>query len=726
MLSLGEPRPMWQWLTGLVLVALVPLATISLFVFVKFARDRQELVKQQMVDTTRALAIATERQVLGTVRRLEGLARDTLARENTAGFAELAREAASRGEFRELDLYDHTGQLLMRYGAGPAMVLPANATDVLSHVVETREPYISNVVSSSAGASSVFLAVPVIRNGLVTLVLVGVPPLPQQLLALMTEQRLPTKEGGGAIMDRNGIYIARTLNPETAVGHPASAQYRRAALASHEGIVKNVNPEGQAVYGTFVHTTFGWIAAIGAPASVIEAPYLAALYTFGAIWLGGLLLCLGLAVAGGRRIAATAQRLARAATEVGKGQIPVSRPERIAELDFTRRTLIQAAEQRDELMKEHAQAREAAVAANRAKDEFLAMLGHELRNPLAAITTAAAVLDAPDGRPAATTAARDVIRRQAQHLGRMVDDLLDVARLMTGKIDLRTSPVNLGDLVRTVVDSMRPLGHLGSHDVVVRAAPAWILGDDLRVEQIVSNLVGNALKYTPAGGRIDVVVTTDGDDAVLRVSDTGIGMPEHLVGRVFDLFVQGDRTADRSLGGLGIGLTLVRELVTRLGGTVEAHSDGLGRGSVLTVRFPRVEGGTEEAKRAAPQVVAATPRRILLIEDHDDSREMLRLQLSYAGHEVYEARDGGSGILLADKCDIALIDIGLPGLNGYEVARRIRARESGPPIVLVALTGYGQSEDRRRGFEAGFDLYLTKPVSPHDLDQTIATVRPRS
>jgi CheY-like chemotaxis protein len=246
------------------------------------------------------------------------------------------------------------------------------------------------------------------------------------------------------------------------------------------------------------------------------------------------------------------------------------------------------------------------------------------------------------------------------------------------------------------------------------------------MEQVVTNLLGNALKYTAPGGRMSVRVAPEDGTAVLEVADTGVGIPPGLIDKVFDLFVQGDRALDRAQGGLGIGLTLVKALVVQHRGTVTARSDGGGKGSVFTVRLPRLTapvGGRAETASAAP----AARWRILVIEDNDDGREMLRLALTVAGHEVHEAPDGRIGVELAARVapDVALIDIGLPDLDGYEVARRIRARTGGESIVLVAVTGYGQNEDRRRALDAGFDAHVTKPVDPDRLAEVIAAGRSR-
>jgi PAS domain S-box-containing protein len=367
--------------------------------------------------------------------------------------------------------------------------------------------------------------------------------------------------------------------------------------------------------------------------------------------------------------------------------------------------------------------------ANRAKDEFLAMLGHELRNPLGAIAGAASVLKvAPDAAQAADRErARAVIERQVEHLARLVDDLLDMSRVTTGKVRLDRRRLDLGALVANAMSAWRAAGRFARHQVTLDVAAAWVEADETRMEQVVGNLVGNALKYTPPGGGVTVRVRGDGAWTVLEVADTGAGIPPNLGERIFELFVQGDRALDRAQGGLGIGLTLVRALVGLHGGTVEARSDGAGRGSLFVVRLPAVPLPADELA-PPPAIAPSSPGQlhIVLIEDNDDAREILHVALTLAGHRVWDAADGRAGVeLVASRApDVAIVDVGLPGLDGYEVARLIRAGARGASVRLIALTGYGQAEDRQRALSAGFDAHLTKPVAPERVAAAIADVRP--
>jgi two-component system, sensor histidine kinase len=362
--------------------------------------------------------------------------------------------------------------------------------------------------------------------------------------------------------------------------------------------------------------------------------------------------------------------------------------------------------------------RDRAEQENQAKDEFMAMLAHELRNPLSAISSAIQVLEASNSHntnPALR--ARSIIARQVQHLARLVDDLLEVGRVITGKIVLDRQPIDFADLVHRAmaVFSQRR----GDQQLEIKTHSAWIQGDIVRMEQIVNNIVGNAVKYTPAGGSIRVRLTIEGGDAVLRVEDTGYGIAPELLPRVFDLFVQGERTLDRAQGGLGIGLTLVRRLVALHGGSVSAYSEGPGHGSVFTVRLPKIARPQTAAPPCAPdRADSPCKRRVLIIEDNRDAREMFRLMLELVGHEVLEAEEGLAGLALLKSArpEIAIIDVGLPGLNGYEVVRRFRAEvPDAHGVMLVALTGYGTPEARERSRQAGFHHHLIKPVDAEAL-----------
>ncbi len=370
---------------------------------------------------------------------------------------------------------------------------------------------------------------------------------------------------------------------------------------------------------------------------------------------------------------------------------------------------------------------EALKEADRRKDEFLAMLAHELRNPLAPLRSALQILRAPGAEADVVARARETMERQVEHLVRLVDDLLDVSRIMRGKIELRREPVELAAAVARAVETSQPAVDAEGHELTVSlpAEPLWVDGDLVRLAQVVGNLLHNAAKYTERGGKIWLTGAREDGRAVLRVRDTGIGIAPEMLPRIFEMFVQADRRTKNAQGGMGIGLTLVRSLVEMHGGTVEARSEGLGKGSEFVVALPLLTDVFEGAPtgRVEPSRTGrAAPRRVLVVDDNAPAAETLALVLRLEGHEVTTAHDGASALELAvaDPPEVALVDLGMPKMDGCELARRFRASPALKDVVLIALTGWGQEEDRRRTREAGFDLHLVKPVEVDVLNRLFA------
>lgn len=380
---------------------------------------------------------------------------------------------------------------------------------------------------------------------------------------------------------------------------------------------------------------------------------------------------------------------------------------------------------------EQKQAEQVAVEAIRQRDQFLAMLSHELRNPLGAILSAASVVKRLSAHTDRFDNALAVIERQSQQMSALLDDLLDVSRVMRGKISLNNEDVDLVTVLGDALAAVRPLAAARNQSLAVAAvdAPLMVRGDPVRLQQIQVNLLMNAVKFTPPGGRIVVRLDGDEQNATFTVEDNGAGIARNMLDSVFELFVQADIAVYREQGGLGIGLTLVRKLVEMHGGRVWADSDGLGRGSRFTVSVP-LRSSVMPAVAAVPSdsaqpVAREIFSRVLLIEDNADVRAMLQTLLTLEGHVVHEAADGPQGLetLTGGVFDIALIDIGLPGLDGYEVARRARAACGQRCPRLVALTGYGQPSDRAAVKAAGFDGHLVKPCDPEELLRLVDKAR---
>ncbi|HZM33003.1 MAG TPA: hybrid sensor histidine kinase/response regulator [Burkholderiales bacterium] len=364
-------------------------------------------------------------------------------------------------------------------------------------------------------------------------------------------------------------------------------------------------------------------------------------------------------------------------------------------------------------------------AADRLKDEFLATLAHELRNPLSAISAASYLLGKTASDPAAQRSA-SVLARQVEHMNRMIEDLLDVNRLTRGKLRLSRGPLDLAALVRRVVEEMRLAGRLDAHELRVDAADVWVRADESRIQQVVANLVGNAVKYSHPGGRIAVTLRRAGDTAVLRVLDNGIGMSQELAARIFDPFVQGQDLGHRGAGGLGIGLTIVKHLVELHGGHIFAASGGPGQGSIFTVEIPAIE--RQSLPRLDAPAATEQPRhRILLVDDNADERDTMFLALEHEGHRVYEAADTRAGVsaVRALRPDAAVIDIGSAALDGYAIASTLRDDPARSGMVLIALTGLERPDTLRLAREAGFDEFLAKPIAPDQLLRAIDAAQTR-
>jgi signal transduction histidine kinase/CheY-like chemotaxis protein len=387
---------------------------------------------------------------------------------------------------------------------------------------------------------------------------------------------------------------------------------------------------------------------------------------------------------------------------------------------------------RTAMVVENAKLYHALQEADRRKDEFLAMLSHELRNPLAPILNAVQLLQLQKGENSVQRAARAIIERQVGQLTYLVDDLMDVSRAITGRIQLRQEQVTLSGIVERAVETARPLIDQRRHDLTVSLPPdpICLYADASRLEQVVTNLLTNAAKYTNNGGRIWLSVQQEGDQAVLRVRDAGLGITPAFLPHVFGLFTQAERSSDRSQGGLGIGLALVKRLVEMHGGTIGVSST-LGQGSEFVVRLPlwKEEGGRmKDESNPGPSGSAFIPHpsslKVLVVDDNVDAATVLEMLLGKSGHRVWKAHTGPAALAAAldYRPDVILLDIGLPELDGFEVAKRIRQQPALHDIVLVAMTGYGGETDRQRSQEAGFDHHLAKPADFGKVQQILATV----
>lgn len=698
----------------LTLAVLLPLALFGIGATLWVGDRERDAFEQGARQRTLALITAVDTELNGHAGTLRALASSyNLEAGNLPAFHRQAgRLLQTQENWRSIILAMPSGQRILDSSTplgAPLSVIDRTGFD---EALRRKEPTIGNL-SSEESEYHFSVLMPVQASGQVYILMALVDP--QAILSLLTPQRLP-RDWVGTVLDANDRVVARTFNTSTSVGKPASESMQAALSQAAEGWFHGATIEGADVFASFNQSSVtGWTVSLGIPADVVGATTSNIIMMLAIGLALATALALLLAALYSQRISAPIMALASSAKALGWGakvRPPVDAP--VREVRDVSRALIASAhgfnEREDKLR-----------AADQAKDEFLAMLGHELRNPLGALSSATQVLNVAGKGDKAEKDAIAIVSRQVERMTRLVDDLLDVGRVISGKVRLQLAPLDLERVVIQVTQNLRRASVLKGRDVSLETEPVWIQGDETRIEQIVSNILENSGKYTPRDGAIAIRLHRKNEMAVLEVADTGIGMSPDLLPRVFDLFSQGQRTMDRSASGLGIGLTLVKRLTELHGGTVTAASDGIDKGSRFTMALPATQPPALVRRRASDPVQVRELRKVLLIEDNEDARRSMLTVLRHYGYRAFEAADGVEGIATADELqpDAAIIDIGLPQYDGYEVAKRLRSSAERSQMLLIALTGYGSQEAREKAKAAGFDEYLVKPVSPRDLAELI-------
>lgn len=702
---------------------MVILSAISLD---KVRERHREAALASVQETARATSLTIDRELAAVQAALRTLAMsDSLAAENYEAFYRKA-SAMQLAEGWTI-VYDEQGRQLVNTRMPWGTELPPRGVNLeeFGRILKEDRFHISSLAWGENVQRNVLMLELPVRVGERTLVL-SHAILPEYFSRVFVENRI-APSWLVAVFDRDGITLARSHDPQQHVGKPARPRTLEAIRERYSGVVRHTIRGDVEVYDVFVHSPLsGWTVAIGAPAKEIDSVVNQAALISGLGLLTAILTATLAAWIIGRRISRSVEGAVRSAATLGHSELPA--PEKrsgVAEIDKLQQTLQEsgrmlaqetaqrkAAEaERNALLESEQQARREAERQNSAKDQFLAMLGHELRNPLAAITSAVEVLDI-DGAGTRGESARRILRRQTRHLERMVDDLLDVSRVMSGKVLLDRQLLDLAATAGGCVATLRSTGRTDHHVVTLSALrPVWVQADAIRIEQVINNLLDNAVKYTPEGGSIRVEVRAEGEQAVLCVRDSGVGIPDALKPVIFDVFVQGERSLDRAQGGLGIGLALARQLARLHGGDVECHSDGANAGSSFTLRLPLASTDGTTADERPDRTLAAC--KVLLVDDHADARDMTLAMLENDGQQLRAAADAAEAIRMAleETPDLALIDIGMPGVDGYALARDFRARPELAGVVLVALTGYGSEDDRLQSLRSGFDLHLVKPLT---------------
>jgi signal transduction histidine kinase/ActR/RegA family two-component response regulator len=570
--------------------------------------------------------------------------------------------------------------------------------------------------------------VPVMHDGRLGYILSAVIT-PDRLANLLRGQSTLSDEWVRGVMDNNGVLVARTRDPARFVGGKGTPEFLRRYSSLNEDFYRDSTLEGVPVYGAYSRAPMSrWIAGVAVPVAVVNAGFrqsLVVVTTFGIF-----LLAIGLAGAFeiSRRISRDIARAAGSADLIARGRhpdvgwSPVSEVERLSDalvrsadlLDARQRERDEQVARADAAKLEAERARIAAEEADSAKDDFLAMLGHELRNPLAPVLTALELMRLRG--ESGSQRERDIIERQIKHLTRLVEDLFDVSRLRRGRVELRRRPFEIIRSIEKAIESSSPLLSDGSHKLTVDVSVAGLVvdGDETRLAQVFANLLTNAAKYSNRPGHIVLRASVEAGMVVVCCEDDGMGINPELLPRVFELFKQGQQTLDRRRGGLGLGLAVAKTLVELHGGSIAAASEGPGHGSTFTVRLPLATqppvAARFEEKKAMP---IAASGRVLVVDDNRDAADLLAETLRFGGFEVATAFDGAEALetLNTFQPDVAILDIGLPSMNGLELARQLREIGGTRTIRLIALTGYGQHSDFTASAAAGFDLHLVKPVT---------------
>jgi len=695
------------------------LVLTGVLVWRAFASNRA-LAERRLLDSARVDAAALDREFAGTISVLQALGTSpTLDSGDLAAFhAEGQRIQSTQPGWYTVVLGALDGEQLvstrLSWGTPLQQVVEP---DSFHHLLETRAPTVGVLRSPpDGGAEFVFpIRIPIFRNGALKYSLSAIVNV--ESLTRVVPRQLP-EEWTRSILDSGGTIAVRTRGAENFVGNRASEAFLQRVDRSPETISRETTREGVGVYAATSRNTYGWTSVIAVPRAVLDAPLGASMT---GILIGGVLLMMSGLFAVlfvSRRLAGDLAMATTAAEAVAQGLPITATGGHVVETHRLQRSLTSAASllekrarERDAEIQRADAARAEAEQASRTKDQFLAVLGHELRNPLAPALTALELMKARD--PQAFARERQILERQVAHMIRLVNDLLDVSRLARGKVQLERRRFEIREAVDRAVDMANPLivQHGHALDVSVPTGGLTIEADLARIVQVLSNLLTNAAKYTAPGGLIAVTARASTGQVILACEDNGPGIPDELVATLFDPFAQGPRTIDRSEGGLGLGLTLARAFAGMHGGTITYERPDQ-RGSRFLVTLPlaaHVERATPVAP-ASPLHLSAS-QQILLVDDNLDANEMLQSALEAAGHEVVTAANGPDALAAAAKSapTVGILDIGLPGMDGYELARRLR--EICPDIWLIALTGYGQASDHAAALAAGFDAHCAKPVT---------------
>jgi signal transduction histidine kinase len=729
-----KPSSIRHRLTLLVLVTAAPLIAFAVGLVLWHSQTQQELLRQQAARTVNAAMQAVDRELSGAITGLQVLAASpALAGRDFAAFHAQAQSAVGIAGNSVIILYDRQGNRIVSTAVPYGQSLSARRDmSAIGVPFETGRPHVTPLfMSETVRQPSLGIAVPVTISGEMPYVLAA-GLLSERLSELLGSSGVP-ESWIATLLDQHGTIIARTRNPREAIGGaalPENWKHIQDARAQ-SGTFRGLSREGAAVFLTFSRSgTSGWTTIVGIPEAALTGALHTSLSLVAAIGAAVLLLASLLAWRAAKNISLPTHQLEDAAKALEQGEVLEVPSTGIEQFDRLAKTMhdagrqIQEREARissslQELQEAHAKLREE----QSKKDQFIATLAHELRNPLAPIRTGLFVMGkSPTESVAAKTLA--MMDRQLSHMVRLIDDLLDVSRIARGTLVLQKEDVILQKIISYAVDGSQTFLRVGGQTLHVQVAqePIRIHADPTRIAQVITNLLNNAAKFTPAGGSITIDAAIRDGRAEIRISDTGIGLEAGQLEAIFEMFRQIKDDKHSSHTGLGIGLSISRLLVELHGGSLEAQSEGLGRGATFIIRLPIAEPvGPSVPDVPSHTRLGRTGLRVLVVDDNVDAAEFLAAALRLAGHDPYVAHDGISALRWAEDgdADVALLDIGMPDMNGYELCMRLRQMPAYSGKKIIALTGWGAAADRQKSREAGFDSHLTKPVGWNQIEQVI-------
>ena len=724
----------------MVAAIMLPLVLASAFAVNQIRLEEQAASLATLHKTVDAISLTVDRDIQASISALQALSNsEHLQTGNYESFYVQAK-AINRSQNSWVGLFRPDGTQVLNTAVAFAETPKATtASALVGKVIASQKPFVSDIfVDPLTGRQLVAVYVPSIQISSTNYVVAQGFSL-AHWKDIAKHQDLPA-DWIIAIIDRAGRFISRSHKSDEFLGRAARPELVATAANTKQGLIQHSTMEGIESYDAFNHSELtGWTIAVAAPVASVDAPIMRAVQTATAGFLLAMLVSGIMAAAFSRRFVAAVKNASTAAMALGQGQTPkMAARTSILEVDVLNQSLANAgkllekeslarqvaeAERARLLVVEH-QAFIAVLKENKAKDHFLAMLGHELRNPLAAISGAVEVLAHANQGTKDSNHHLGIIKRQNRHLIHIIDDLLDISRLMAGKIVLNLQPVNLAECLQRCVDGLKAAQRVNGHSINVTAESVWINADSVRIEQIIINLIGNALKFSPLGNAIHVDLQQANGLAVISVKDHGTGMTPELIAQVFEPFIQGPAPASGDHGGMGVGLALVKQLVELHAGTVTVASAGLNLGSTFTCSFPAVPAPISEPALASTRLMAPQSRTLLFVEDNADVRAVMSEMLRLSGYEIVEAANGAEALaaLGLKRPDAIVMDIGLPDMTGYELARQMRLLPSCQDIPIIALTGFGQLRHKDEAAQVGLNAHLVKPVDPEALIRTIEAV----